>query len=151
MADKQPFGWIGVDFDGTLAHYDKWMGPEACGQAIQPMVDRVMEWRKAGREVRIFTARVYPLLYVGAEDQHADCAPEGMMDKPIKISAERLQNAIVSVRFLREWCRQHFGEVLPITCVKDFHMAELWDDRCVQVEKNTGRVMELPADWGYKS
>jgi hypothetical protein len=21
-------GWIGVDFDGTLAHYDRWEGPE---------------------------------------------------------------------------------------------------------------------------
>lgn len=24
-------GWIGVDFDGTLAHYDKWVSPTHTG------------------------------------------------------------------------------------------------------------------------
>jgi hypothetical protein len=30
---------------------------------------------------------------------------------------------------------------LPITNCKDFAMVELYDDRCVQVEANTGRLI----------
>ena len=36
----------------------------------------------------------------------------------------------------------HFGVVLPVTNVKDWHMLELWDDRAVQVEPNTGRRVD---------
>lgn len=52
-------GWIGVDLDGTLAMYDGWNGPEHIGDPIVPMVARVKRWRAAGREVKIFTARVH--------------------------------------------------------------------------------------------
>lgn len=34
------------------------------------------------------------------------------------------------------------GRVLIITNEKDYGMIELWDDRCVQVEINTGRRMD---------
>lgn len=37
------------------------------------------------------------------------------------------------------WCKRHLGVVLPVTNVKDFGMIELWDDRAVGVELNTGR------------
>lgn len=50
--------WIGVDLDGTLAHYDTWKGVEHIGDPIPLMVDRVEAWMKAGEDVRIFTARV---------------------------------------------------------------------------------------------
>ena len=53
-------GWIGVDLDGTLAYYDGWKGPEAIGEPIPRMVDRVLGWVNEGREVRILTARVSP-------------------------------------------------------------------------------------------
>jgi hypothetical protein len=39
---------------------------------------------------------------------------------------------------IQRWCAKHIGEILPITCWKDFQMVELWDDRCVQVIPNTG-------------
>ena len=42
---------------------------------------------------------------------------------------------------IQAWCKEHIGRVLPITSQKDFGMVELWDDRCVHVEKNTGRVI----------
>lgn len=42
---------------------------------------------------------------------------------------------------IREWCRKHVGQELEVTCTKDFAMVELWDDRCVAVETNTGRVL----------
>ena len=43
------------------------------------------------------------------------------------------------VRRIEDWCLQHIGEVLSITCQKDYMMIELWDDRAVQVISNTGR------------
>jgi len=49
--------WIGVDLDGTLAHYTTYKGDNVVGKPIKPMVDRVNEWLKEGKDVRIFTAR----------------------------------------------------------------------------------------------
>lgn len=39
------------------------------------------------------------------------------------------------------FCMMQFGQTLPITNVKDFGLIELWDDRAVRVEYNTGRVI----------
>lgn len=52
-------GWIGVDLDGTLAHYGGWIGPDHIGEPVAPMVERVKNWLREGREVRIFTARAW--------------------------------------------------------------------------------------------
>ena len=54
-------GWIGVDLDGTLAEYDKWVSPTHIGKPILRMVKRVQKWLAEGRQVKIMTARVYPL------------------------------------------------------------------------------------------
>lgn len=55
--DSQKKGWIGVDLDGTLAHYDGWYGPAHIGEPIPAMLERVRNWLDEGVEVRIFTAR----------------------------------------------------------------------------------------------
>jgi hypothetical protein len=58
-------GWIGVDLDGTLAHYDRWRGPEHVGAPVRRMRRRVVDWLAEGRDVRIFTARTegsYPAI-----------------------------------------------------------------------------------------
>ena len=44
-------GWIGVDFDATLARSDN-------GEPIFPMVKKVRRWLDQGADVRIFTARM---------------------------------------------------------------------------------------------
>ena len=49
--------WIGVDLDGTLAKDDGWKGIEHIGEPIQPMVTKIKRWIKAGKTVKIFTAR----------------------------------------------------------------------------------------------
>lgn len=49
--------WIGVDLDGTLAHYGNWKGKEFIGEPIPAMVERVKRWLASGKEVKIFTAR----------------------------------------------------------------------------------------------
>lgn len=113
--DNKPRGWIGVDLDGTLAHYDGWKGWNHIGSPIPPMVERVRRWLAEDRDVRIFTARV----------SH-DGTPRRMVEA---------QMAMVRVM---DWCVQHFGRELPVTCTKDFAMVELWDDRAVQVTANQG-------------
>lgn len=106
-------GWIGVDLDGTLAHYEGWKGHTHIGEPIQPMLDRVKNWINQGVEVRIFTARV----------------SGGAME-----SAEVRQAVL-------DWLFKHGLPMLVITCIKDYAMLELYDDRAVQVEMNTGRLV----------
>jgi hypothetical protein len=45
------------------------------------------------------------------------------------------------IEAIEEWCLLHLGQVLPVTNQKDYQMIELWDDRCVPVEANTGRIL----------
>lgn len=103
-------GWIGVDLDGTLAKYDGWVSPTHVGEPIPAMVERVQQWLADGHEVKIFTARV-----------------------SVIHERQEVYEAIT------KWAEKHIGAVLDVTCVKDYAMIELWDDRCIQVEPNTGR------------
>jgi NTP pyrophosphatase (non-canonical NTP hydrolase) len=51
-------GWIGVDLDGTLAHYNGWKGPDHIGKPVLKMLERVKLWMAVDKyEIRIFTAR----------------------------------------------------------------------------------------------
>jgi len=128
-------GWIGVDFDATLAHYEKWGGPGELGAPIKRMVDLVKRWLSEGREVRIFTARAWPRLHVKASDaiSYLDAlAPCRDLD--------RIRDSAIAVAAIRHWCREVFGTALDVTCVKDIQMIELYDDRAVQVAANSGRL-----------
>lgn len=108
-------GWIGVDLDGTLAHYDRWRGPFHVGEPIPAMLERVKGWLEEGWEVRIFTARM----------------------------SDHQQIAGIHAA-IKEWCVAHGLPPLRATCIKDYSMVELWDDRAVAVEKNTGRRLSEP-------
>lgn len=123
-------GWIGVDLDGTVAHYGGWKHHTHIGDPVPFMLARVMQWLKEGTEVRIFTARAYPLNI---------CIDKYDFKYPIAFlrDAEYIQ-AIESVRAIQDWCIEHVGESLPVTNVKDYAMIQLWDDRAVGVELNTG-------------
>lgn len=59
MAATSNHGWIGVDLDGTLAHYDGWKGETHIGTPIQAMVKRIRKWIARGQKVKIFTARMH--------------------------------------------------------------------------------------------
>lgn len=107
-------GWIGVDLDGTLAHYEKWDPEHPIGEPVPLMAERLRAWLARGERVKIFTARV-------------NTVTQGRMD------------AIAQQLLIRDWLIKHFGTALEVVCTKDFHMIELWDDRAIQVEKNTGR------------
>ena len=109
-------GWIGVDFDGTLAEYHGWKGPsfDQIGKPIWPMVHRVRKWLANGDSVQILTARVH----------HGNPAAEESRDA------------------IKRWSIRYFNKVLPIRCDKDLYMIELWDNRCVQLITNTGQRVD---------
>lgn len=119
-------GWIGVDLDGTLARYDGWQGEDHIGEPIPPMLERVKNWVASGVDVRIFTARVD-----GGE------AAIAMGDA----NGERFRDVARVRGYIEAWCLKHVGKVLPVTNKKDYGMIQLWDDRAVQVEPNTGRII----------
>ncbi|MBN2233572.1 MAG: hypothetical protein JW706_00360 [Opitutales bacterium] len=54
--DKQK-AWIGVDLDGTLAHYTRFRGYDHIGKPIPIMLYRVRKWIEKGHRVKIVTAR----------------------------------------------------------------------------------------------
>jgi hypothetical protein len=122
-------GWIGVDLDGTLAHYAGWKGADHIGAPIPVMVQRVRRWLKQGRTVKIFTARV------GATDDVVDQSPlpGTLIDSHEFAETQR--------RLIQEWCERHIGQRLEVTATKDYGMDELWDDRAIRVEMNTGRML----------
>lgn len=104
-------GWIGVDFDGTLARYDSWeKDGVSLGTPIPLMLERVKRWLAKGVEVRILTARV----------------------------AGNSRNRFKDRHLIEEWCQRHIGKALVVTAEKDFNMIALWDDRAVSVQPNEG-------------
>lgn len=104
-------GWIGVDFDGTLAYYGDFRDINY-GKPIEPMLIRVKEWVRRGQRVKIMTAR--------ASD------PNTLRE---------------SIKDIQDWCEKYGLPRLEVTCQKDYDMIELWDDRCVRVECNTGKIL----------
>lgn len=126
-------GWIAVDLDGTLAEYHGWPADGSIGAPVPAMVERVKGWLAEGKDVRIFTARVWPL---GTTDSAYFGA-----------TGDRTNQAHEQHYRITEWLKEHIGRAVPVTCVKDFSMIELWDDRAVQVRPNTGQpITAIPAE-----
>jgi len=117
-------GWYGFDLDGTLARDDReWDG--GIGEPIPPMIENVKFLLSHGIDVRIFTARVSKADGVGASSG---------LEATDEFIAEQ-------ERVIQEWCLKHIGKVLPVTCIKDFHMVCLFDDRAYRVIRNTGEIV----------
>lgn len=118
-------GWIGVDLDGTLAVYRGWNGG-AIGEPVPLMVERVKRWLSDGQDVRIFTARV------GVCGEYST--------ESLRTANEEF--AIEQAQLIGDWCEKHIGKRLKVTAIKDFTMIELWDDRAIQIEPNTGKRVD---------
>lgn len=114
-------GWIAVDFDGTLAIYNGWNGGKL-GDPVPAMVERVKTWLSQGIEVRVFTARVGMGAGYSIESGRSD--DDQFVQEQTKL--------------IEDWCEKHIGQKLKVTATKDFALIEIWDDRAVQVEMNTG-------------
>ncbi len=122
---SQNRGWYGFDLDGTTA-YCYWEDgtpyhPLKIGPPIHRTVQRIRKLLDAGEEVRVFTARVGPCGSSAATASGEDL--------------EAIRNAI------REWTRIHIGKTLEPTCVKDYSMVLLYDDRARQVTFNEGKIV----------
>lgn len=46
------------------------------------------------------------------------------------------------IPLVQAWCREHLGQELEVTNQKDYQTIEIWDDRAVGVEPNTGRRLD---------
>ena len=109
--------WIGFDFDGTLVETDGWKGVECIGKPIWSMWDRLKDHIARGDTVKIFTARV--------------CG----------------SNADKAHHFIKEWLKKNNFPDLEITNVKDHGCKFIYDDRVVQVERNTGQLIGELQGW----
>jgi hypothetical protein len=110
--------WIGFDLDGSLAKYDVWRGVEHVGEPIKPMIDLAKSYLKEGWTLKVMTARV---------------CRRGTLE-----GDKEREKATVAIQ---AWCKKHIGKVLEVTNEKDFGMVILIDDRAVQLETNTGKII----------
>ena len=106
-----PDKWIAVDFDGTLATHKKGSATNETGRPIPLMKQRVLDWHKAGKTVKIFTGRL---------------GEPGQKQKQIGI--------------IKKWLKANGLPDLEVTNIKDHKMEELWDDRAIGIKKNTGEI-----------
>lgn len=61
--------------------------------------------------------------------------------REVRIFTARMDTPEHAMPPIKAWLKEHDLEGVGITNVKDFHMDELWDDRCVRVELNTGTAL----------
>lgn len=88
--------------------------------------------------------------YYGYRDDGEMGAPVAPMMERVKDWLERgIEVRIFTARApfpdavikIQDWCERAGLPRLAVTNAKDFGMIELWDDRCIRVQMNTGRVM----------
>lgn len=117
--------WVGCDLDGTLAVHEHNFNIDRIGPPVPLMVALVKAHLAEGHEVRIMTARV------GGTGHFVEASQRFDDDEFVKKQR----------KLIEDWCVRHIGQKLPVTASKDFGMAILYDDRCRQVERNTGRLI----------
>ena len=116
---------IAVDLDGCLATYHGWKNGEI-GDPVPAMLDRVKDWISRGYHVCIFTARVGVAPGLRSIESNSEASEDFCTEQK---------------RLIEAWCLEHLGVVLPVTATKTFDIVEIWDDRAVAVEPNTGRIL----------
>lgn len=105
--------WVGFDLDGTLARQDKWEGIEVIGEPIQEVVALLKEEIERGRE------QGYKVKIFTARAYH--------------------WNASYYIRF---WLKKNkLPDDLEITNVKDMGCRYIYDDKSIQMQKNTGKIL----------
>ena len=108
-------GWIGFDLDKTLAYYNGvFVSHKLIGEPIPAMIAVLKRHLASGHTCKIFTAR--------ADETYPD------------------HDEVITI--IQDWTEKHVGKRLEVTNRKDRHMWLLYDDRAVQVEPNTGRIIK---------
>ncbi len=114
--------WTGFDFDGTLVFEEpEWRGFEHIGEPIKPIVDKLKGYLKQGRIVKIVTARV-------SQDNEYDNY----------IARRNIYHWLLM--YVHDDSMANFPHI-EIVSGKDMYMDKLYDNRAVQVETNTGRII----------
>lgn len=105
-------GWIALDLDGTLARVDVPRVPEELGDPVPPIGPPVpaMLSRLRGWIARGETVKIFT---------GRACVPGGIEE-------------------VQRWLVSHGLPLLEVTNAKDRGTMEIWDDRAVGVELNTG-------------
>jgi len=62
--------------------------------------------------------------------------------KMVKIFTARVSVPDFDLAVVHEWLKANGLPELEVTNAKDYAMIECWDDRCIQVEPNTGRRID---------
>jgi hypothetical protein len=100
-----------------------WIGVDLDGTLAQ--YDGWQHWCHIGDPIPVMVARVKRWLVAGLQ---------------VKVVTARVGENTAAVGLIQDWLEQRAGlPRLEVTANKDFQMIELWDDRVVQVESNTGR------------
>lgn len=113
MQDREK--WVGFDFDRTLFKREDGDDIKTYGDPIWKNIELVKTYLVAGEKVKIFTARV-------------------AVDKP--------EDVLFQTELIQGACKQYFGQVLDITCIKDPNCIKIYDDIAVQVVPNSGELVE---------
>jgi hypothetical protein len=107
--------------DCPRAQGDGWIGVD---------LDGTLAFYDGWRGLEYIGAPIWPMMF-----RVFEWVCEG---RTVKIFTARASDP-EQVKYVRKWLEAVGLSTLEITNVKDFKMIELWDDRCVQVEPNTGR------------
>jgi len=59
--------------------------------------------------------------------------------KTVKIFTARVSYGKSAKKYIKQWLKDNNLPNLEITNIKDPNMTELWDDRAIRVQKNTGK------------
>lgn len=100
-----------------------WIGVDLDGTLAEYDERRGLE--HIGRPVPAMLARVREWLAQGFD---------------VRIFTARASDPVLTMT-VKPWLREHNLPDLPVVNAKDLQLVQVWDDRAVQVERNTGRVI----------
>lgn len=117
-----------------------WIGQTTMGEAwIGVDLDGTLAWYDPGASLTEIGPPVEPMIH-----RVRQMLAEGWQVKIFTARAGEPQQLVL----IQQWLKEHGLPPLEITNKKDFNMIRLYDDRCVQVESNTGRILSENAQKG---
>lgn len=106
---------------------NEWVGVDLDGTLAYS--DRWRGSAHIGRPIPAMVKRVQHMLETG---------------KTVKIFTARAHNpSSASIELIQQWCEEHIGIRLEVTCIKDKYCMAIYDNKAFQVQTNTGRVVTV--------
>lgn len=132
-----PAPWIGVDFNRTLAVYHSFEDDMRQAEPIPSVVNMVKRLLADGKVVKILTAQVWVpqefFRYLNGELKASHPGPEWMAQASLYFERAGRAESII-----KDWCWEHIGQELEVTCERDPGCIEIWDDKARPVIPNQG-------------